>query len=187
MPIDWELQHSFLLAMALNYHSRDFVEGSYALDSPPMHEVIQHPWGNMFALMNLFSNSMMPLHAYGATLTRKERVQVIVDYDPKLISNISVCWIDSSTGANCGRCSKCQRARAMFKQAGVSTDGLFKEPTGPTASRKLPILNDYNVRMTLVVYADGAASLPKDDPQRDILDAHVQKLRRAYVRQLPYR
>lgn len=186
MPIDWELQHSFLLAMALHYHAPNFSEGSYALDFVPVQEIMQHPWGNCGALMDLFSTPSLPIQVYGKHLSRWERAQVIAAHNPALLQNLSVCWVDTSTGANCGRCNKCQRARAIFENIGISTEDMFVTH-GDLQSASLKVPSDYGVRMSITVYASWADFLRSDDPQRAILDAHVQQLRRAYVRQMPYR
>ncbi|WP_167852820.1 hypothetical protein, partial [Pseudotabrizicola sediminis] len=187
MSLDWELHHSFLLAMSLHYHSDLFSEGSYALDAPPINEIIQHPWGNCFALMHLFSLKALPLRAYGNLMHRAERAKFISNYSTELINKLSVCWVDTSTGSNCGHCLKCRRTRDIFDHIGISTKEMFKNHPDPSKNEKIRIPNDYTVRMKLVAYADWAMSIEKDTPRGRELEGNIERLRRSYVRQMPYR
>lgn len=187
MPMDWELQHGFLLAMSLHYHARTFAEGSYALDSSPEHEIIQHPWGNCAALMHLFSTSCLPIIPYCGQLHRGEKAKLIADFSHELVKNMSVCWVDVSTGSNCGKCSKCQRTKDMFESQGVSTSGLFRHDINNLTGIDLKVQKDYGVRMNLVIKFNWARSLKQGSPRRHELDINVEKLRREYVRQMPYR
>lgn len=187
MPIDWELQHSFLLAMALHYHADHFLEGCYALDANSEHELLQHPWGNCSALMHAFSTTRMPLVPYGHQLSRAERAEVIVNHDHALLPNISVCWVDVSTGKNCGSCKKCQRTHAMFQRLGVPTETMFLDAPKPLRPESMHIPRGYNVRMEASIARSWAESLTEKSGDKILLESHSRRLNRAYVKQMPYR
>ncbi|WP_371059929.1 hypothetical protein [Rhodosalinus sp. 5P4] len=187
MPMHWELQHSFILAMCLNYIGKEFCEASYALDLPPIHDVFQHPWGNSSILMDIFGRGDLPLVAFGHTLRRGERVRAIHDADPELVRQLSVCWRDTSTGGNCGKCLKCVRTRDMLHCAGIPDIGLFECDSQEIPGLDDGIPRDYDVRMAIVTYMDWATTPGLKDDRRQQLQQRIEKLRESYVRQMPYR
>ncbi|MBQ1202995.1 MAG: hypothetical protein IIX61_04200, partial [Loktanella sp.] len=187
MPNDWELQHSFLLAMALHYHADRFSEGCYALDSVAEHELMQHPWGNCSALMNAFTTKRLPLKAFGELLSRADRAEMIANYDPALLPNISVCWVDTSTGQNCGRCNKCHRTRALFDRIGAATDDMFLTPAAPLRAENLKIPRGSDVRMAASLVTSWVEAIEDGSDDHILLQSQLRKLRRNYVRLMPYR
>ena len=187
MPMDWGLQHSFLLAMALHYHSASFEEASYSIDSMPAHELIQHPWGNCSALLHAFSTDYLPFVTYGHLFSRSERARIIADFDNALLPQISVCWVDTSTGQNCGRCMKCQRTRAVFNLIGADTTTMFVNDPGPLRVDDFKIPENYKARMDASVVATWLEVTEKESGDYTLLKEHLVDLRRSYVRQMPYR
>jgi len=187
MSIDWELQHSFLLAMVLNYHSSDFCEGSYALDAPPVNEIVQHPWGNCSALMHLFSTKNLPLKSYGAELHRSEKVRNIYAFSNRLIRKLSICWQDTSIGGNCGICKKCLRFRDICQNSEIPTDGLFKREAEKDFWSSVRYSRDYRARIDLVMYADWVNSIDEGTEERQKMLELLEELRHHYVKKMPYR
>lgn len=182
MSIDWELQHGFLLAMALHYHSANFMEGSYALDIPSICDVVMFPWGNSAALLGLFSTEYLPIKSYASDLHRIEKVKKIYNHDKEILKSLSVCWSDTSKGSNCGVCNKCQRTRDLFERIGVDTALMFDRLPSENDVKMLNIRlkKNKNPRVALTMSSEWLSAPENIGP--DLMD-----LRRIYVRQMPYR
>ena len=199
MPLDWELQHSFLLAAALQFHAPAFDEASWALDLTLMDEPVLHPWGNMSVLQALFSTETLPIVTLNPFETRRDKARMIAEFAPEtgegsgqgpgaLIPHLSVCWVDQSTGGNCGRCFKCARTKLIFDTLGVDAGAMFATPPDTDA-----VLADTSVpgrmsklRLQIALTTGLYFALP-DGPVRRRLAQQARQMQEKYVRAMPYR
>ena len=198
MPIDWELQHSFLLATALQFHAEVFDEASWGLDLTLMDEPVLHPWGNMSVLQALCSTETLPIATLNPFETRRDKARMIAEFVPEaagseagagaLIPHLSVCWVDQSTGGNCGRCFKCARTKLIFDTLGVDASAMFATPpdTGKVLADTSVPRRMSKLRLQIALTTGLYFALP-DGPVRRRLMEQTRRMQVKYVRAMPYR
>ena len=188
LGIEWEMTHGMLLAAALHRMSGSFEEGAIGLDSGLAADFIMHPWGSSAALFALLETASFPLRSFSPTEWRTQKVKRIVDFDIGLLQDLSVCWKDISTGGNCGTCFKCLRTRVALDALGVDGSSLFHQAPPLMAFPELMTVprSFRDLRTSLVIYSE-THHFMRDGPERKAVGRMVKKLRRAYVRRLPYR
>lgn len=109
---NYKMQHAGMLASCLHcLGAIGFAHGAYAADYPRWQEIIAFPWGNLSGIADTLTTQSFPISHVGEEFGRSEKIKRIAVANPKLFSYMSVCWSDTTSGGNCGRCAKCMRTR----------------------------------------------------------------------------
>ena len=127
LRIRWGLFHTLLLAMCLRYAGRGLGFGGWAADYTDFEAFMSHPWGNNRIVASLIGTPGFHIHYLGAEVGRSKKVRSIIADSRPLIEHVSVCYSDSSSGGNCGKCEKCLRTRLNIATASSEMPHLFKE------------------------------------------------------------
>ncbi|MDT8344876.1 MAG: hypothetical protein RQ752_10655 [Thermohalobaculum sp.] len=188
LAVDWELTHALCLAMCLHALDGQFDAGGVGADVPEAGDLIQHPWGSGHAVFGLLGTRTLPIDRFNHTLRRPEKLARIVAHEPGLAHELSFCWRDTTIGGNCGACFKCMRTRMNFIAIGADATGLFRDtPDILTYVRALSVPKSFkDLRIALYHLGETHHFLP-DGPLKAALGHHVDALREAYVRAMPYR
>lgn len=185
--IQWDMTHSFNLAFCLHYLSSRYGFGSFAQDNTIIQDLFRAPWGNAAVFADLFSTPAFPITTYGTHINRVEKLDTVLAYEPSLISDLSVCFADKTTGGNCGKCPKCLRLRIALEALGQDTgNGLFEAyPDLVTAVNGLKIPKRLSgIRGHICRTTELVDALP-DGPVRDALLDHEAKLRARFHALMP--
>lgn len=127
LRIKWGFFHPLFLSACLRYSGSGLSFGGYAADVTDAEEFVAHPWGNNHVVANLSATPDFPLNFLGRELGRSAKVRAILADQRKIISDLSVCYSDKSTGKNCGKCEKCIRTRLNIATSGRELPELFTE------------------------------------------------------------
>lgn len=136
--MNWNMLHSVNLAMCLNALQPRLAEAAIAMDNSLTQQLARHPWGNCSELVAALSSEALPIRPLGERVTRVQKVGVIAAHDPALLDDLSVCYRDTSTGGNCGRCEKCIRTRLAMVCLGLDQSASF--PTTEPLEDLVPTL-----------------------------------------------
>ncbi|MCK0154501.1 hypothetical protein MWU49_12355 [Alcanivorax sp. S6407] len=68
----------------------------------------------------MWSCSKQTVRHYSARYSRIDKIKVIADYAPGLLSQARVCWKNTSGSYNCGCCEKCLRTLSELRLANAS-------------------------------------------------------------------
>lgn len=123
--MNWNMLHSVNLAMCLNALQPRLAEAAIAMDNSLTQQLTRHPWGNCSELVAALSSEALPIRPLGERVTRVQKVGAIAAHDPALLDDLSVCYRDTSTGGNCGRCEKCIRTRLAMVCLGLDQSASF--------------------------------------------------------------
>lgn len=123
---DWSFLHGLNLGMCLSVLSPVLDRGAIALDNTLGQDLVRNPWGNSLALSRAMSSDSFPIEGLCSDFDRVEKTRAIADYkNGVLLPDVSVCWEESSTGQNCGICTKCIQTRLNFVCAGLPEELAF--------------------------------------------------------------
>jgi len=188
LGIEWEMTHGMLLASALHRMAAEFEEGAVGLDAGFAAQFLMHPWGSSSALFALLSTAAFPIRGFNQIEFRTQKVGRIIEFDPVLLDHLSVCWKDKSTAENCGTCFKCLRTRVALDASGFDAAHLFREAPPLTAFAELmEVPKSFRALRASVVMNTETHHFMPEGPEKDAVGRIVKRLRRAYVRRMPYR
>jgi hypothetical protein len=125
LGINWDMLHGFNLGACLHFLSPLLSHGSFAQDDTNYQQRFRGPWGNFSYLPNLMSTEGFDVRTYGEEFDRVDKLRHVVEFDERLLSDLSVCFADKTQGGNCGRCFKCVITRAGFHALGISQKDCF--------------------------------------------------------------
>ena len=188
LPFEWEMLHGLNLAMCLQFHASRFSGGGVGLDYPLEGELMYHPWGSSLATCRMTSLPHFPITGFNTDTDRNQKSKAIVDFDPDLLQHLSVCYADTSTGGNCGKCFKCLSARLRFRALGHDFDGNCVE-TPPLDRIKdlLSMPKDFRNLRAYIASLSALVRIAPPGPIGDALAHHVVRMRRRYVKLSPWR
>ena len=183
---DYGLQHTGLLASCLYFIGSNFAAGGWAADDPYWGELVVFPWGNNAGLSQCLSLSQFAISHIGGGLTRSEKVAEISRQDRTLFKDMSSCFKERDTAANCGRCEKCMRTRLNLQaivDEQVRTECelmLFGNHVDLTDYvRDLAVRNDAKrLKRAILNYDELAVSLPEGELKQQV-ELHLARLMNA--------
>jgi hypothetical protein len=105
--------HGLTLASCLFLLSDLFEQGTLAADWTHEADFVVHPWGNNHLTNKYFSGSDYIVNTIGAEVGRTQKIASIVEAGIGL-ELLSFCRRTNVIPANCGRCTKCIRTKAMI-------------------------------------------------------------------------
>jgi hypothetical protein len=132
---DWGVHyHGAALAsvgLALAPHlGKVIIPASYA-------EADLHPWGSHPDLDPQWSSSRVSFLHDGAEATRPEKVRFIAGHQVAL-DHLRVCWLNTGSAYNCGRCEKCVRTMVNLRAVGALGNAkTLPTELAPSAMRKI--------------------------------------------------
>lgn len=178
LKIRWGLFHPLILTMCLRYTGAGLGFGGYAADTTHAEEFLIHPWGNNHEVARLMTTPDFPVHFLGAYSGRSAKARAIAPRR-QLLDNLSVCYADTSTGGNCGKCEKCLRTRLNLATGGFDDEGLFREQADLVAYvRRLRVpFNKTNRAAQALFFGDIYFDLP-DGELREAAGAFLERLLR---------
>ena len=178
VPCLWEMMHGLNLAMCLNCLAPRFELGGFALDYSGIEDLYRHPWGNSRPLASLLSRPSFPILTFGSDEGRIEKLEEIMRRAPAIADHLSVCWVDISTGNNCGRCHKCTITRLALHSCGIDDTVAFpKEPplaeliAGWSFPDSTPLQQVMRLRALELLW-----NLPADSPYRPLIADYDKRL-----------
>lgn len=182
----WELLHGFGLLTALYAVRGGFDEGGVGLDSSCLNDMLFFPWGSFEGLFRYASTPDFGIHAYNAQLRRGEKIQRIAEFDRGLFSQVSVCWTDTSTGGNCGKCLKCKRLAVFLQAHGVPMQTVFVTPPDPLAlfDGYRPPRSPRGATFALVTMTEAWSAMP-EGPEKQAARRHLETLKKRHRRGRP--
>lgn len=183
---EWQMLHGFALAYCLHFLSPLVARGAFALDYTIYQDLMRAPWGNNSAIPPLCSTDHFQLRGYGLYSDRVEKLRRVTETDESLLHHLSICYSDTSTGGNCGRCRKCLLTRAALVAIGASEQGLFSEtPDIADGIATLPLPTKIpGIRGVMARAAELADTLP-DGRLRDTFVTMEEQLRARYLALMP--
>jgi hypothetical protein len=113
--ISWE--HSFVAALVAALSNCKLVVGTGLVGSGEPYDHLVVPWGSTPITDHLLSSGSFEVMHDGATHSRTEKVNEIVEWH-KGIDNLRVCWEGDLKDRNCGVCEKCLRTKLNFLATG---------------------------------------------------------------------
>lgn len=181
--LNWDMMHGFTLAACLQLMSAKHDHGYIALDYAGYQELFAHPWGNNSILPHYFSTTGFPIAGVGKSKRRVDKLAAIAEFDTSLLSNLSVCFSETSTGGNCGRCVKCVFSRILFTALDLDERSAFlSTPSLEDAVDKMSVPKTYmGLRGRYLRVVETRQSLPKG-PLHDKVSNYEEALRRAYIK-----
>lgn len=183
---EWESLFSLNLAMCLHAQSAQFRAGAIGADMTLAQDLVSFPWGGNHALHSCFATADFAVLSLNARDGRTEKLRKIMAYDAGLIEHLSVCWSDTSTGGNCGRCPKCQRTKLNFLAAVGDIPDIFSgEASLNDYVRALKVPERFSrVRVELVMFADIHRDLPEGET-KDLVGKHLERLKLRHAQGMP--
>ena len=124
---NWDTHHIAILTSILRLAGSGLAWGGYAADVTEWGELTYAPGSNMNGFAKIAGTSEFHFRYFGSSESRDMKISEIAKIEPNLLKEISVCWIDTSTGGNCGRCSKCVRTRLALFAAGLPQTAIFED------------------------------------------------------------
>ena len=189
LKMNWNMLHTVNLAMCLNALQDRAAEGAVAMDNSLTQQLARHPWGNNSEMVAALSSEALPIRPLGERVTRVQKVGVIAAHDPALMTDLSVCYHDTSTGGNCGRCEKCVRTRLAMVCAGLEQQPTFPEtePLEDLVCRiKVRRRSVQAMRGQLVFTSDIERRLPSG-PLRDAVSELAERVYKTLLAREPAR
>lgn len=182
LRFNWGMMHGFVLAASLHVMERTHPAGRIALDYAGYQEVFNHPWGNSSVLPQYFSTSHFPIEGVGREKRRIDKLARIAEFDPDLPNMLSICFSDTETGGNCGKCFKCTSTRMLFHALDLDQAAAFQAtPSLEDAVDHLTVPKTFTaLRSRYLRISETLDALPKGS-LRDKLSSYEQALRRAYI------
>lgn len=80
--------------------------------------VLQIPWGTHLLAKSLLGSDRFRVYDDGYEFIRPEKLLLIADW-PEAMRNLRVCFKNTESHLNCGRCHKCVRTILSFRAAGL--------------------------------------------------------------------
>jgi hypothetical protein len=120
----WILGFNIGVSTLLQTLSNGCSHGIIAGDLAYSEELGIGPHGSHMVTNHLLGSARFPIIPTGGTLSRLERVGVLLKY-PILMKNLRVCWQDNAGGGNCGVCEKCVRTQLELIANGVEPSVCF--------------------------------------------------------------
>lgn len=124
---DWVNHHVAVLTSILKRSGAGLGWAGYAADVTLWGELTYAPGSNMKGFAETIGTPDFPFHYIGEHHSRAMKLAALAERAPEVLKNISVCWIDTSTGGNCGKCSKCLRTRLAAYAAGLDQTAIFDD------------------------------------------------------------
>lgn len=124
---NWDTHHIAVLTSILRLAGSGLEWGGYAADVTEWGELTYAPGSNMSGFAKIANTSDFAFKYFGGSESRDMKLSEIADQAPDLLKEVSVCWIDTSTGGNCGKCSKCIRTRLALYTAGLPQTAIFDD------------------------------------------------------------
>jgi hypothetical protein len=179
IQFNWEMGHAFNLIHALGFHSATYSSGKYALDFSATQDLSTHPWGNNVQLTQFAQFPGFQIDSIGKDTKRIEKIKRIASFNEALFDDLSVCWVDTTTGANCGVCSKCVLTRLAMRCADVDEKRSFKTDSDLLdLTKKLSTkFSEGSLKLKTVFFTDVLNSLP-DGELRDAVENYVNRCKR---------
>jgi len=180
LGINWDMMHGFNLGACLHFLSPYLSHGSFAQDDTSYQQRFRGPWGNFSYVPTLLRTEGFDLQTYGEEFDRVDKLRHVLEYDERLLSDLSVCFADKTLGGNCGRCFKCVITRAGFhaldipqKDCFVDTSSIATAVKAFRTPRKMSAVRGQMIRCSelLAVLPDG-----------EVRDAFVQMNKRLHRR-----
>ena len=182
----WEMLHSLNLAMCLHANSDLLTTGAIGADLTDIQDLTMHPWGTSHAMSDLFPTANMGILSLNRTRGRTEKLREICNKTPELVEKLSVCWVDTSTGNNCGKCIKCQRTKLNFLAAiGEVPDIFIENPSVVDFVQKLSVPKRSSEIKTELVQMSNIYQNLDEGELKSVLGVHLAKIKKAYVLRMP--
>lgn len=124
---NWDTHHIAVLTAILRLAGSGLDWGGYAADATERDELTYSPGSNKKGFVKISSTSEFEFKYFGETKSRDMKLRDISEVAPELLKEISVCWVDRSTGGNCGKCSKCVRTRIALHAANLPQTEIFDD------------------------------------------------------------
>ena len=176
----WEL--TFLLALAgpMAFCGRMVRGAGFGADLLPTEDHVLHPWGASHALASVLSTEQFKITAFNRHLGRTGKLAAIHREAPELLGQLSFCWQDTSTGGNCGTCSKCVRTKLNFIAAELEPPSIFRDPVSPAAwlRQARPPRSMSAARNDYIQLTDIHFNMASDEPLRPLVATYLARLRR---------
>jgi hypothetical protein len=121
--LDWE--HNFAATIGGIMHmvaSKSHRWGLLGSSEPYSHPIV--PWGSSPSTDYLVSGGVFSLVHDGAGYSRTEKAAFLANF-PEALKSLRVCYADTHSSSNCGRCEKCIRTRLNFLAVGVENAPMF--------------------------------------------------------------
>jgi hypothetical protein len=116
------ITHSFTLASCA-FLLRDLFEGAILpADRTPAQDMVTFPWGTNHVTNPYFKGTDFAIQTACAELSRTEKLAIM---SPDAWPYIAFCRNQKALPANCGKCNKCIRTKAMFIAATGTIPELF--------------------------------------------------------------
>jgi 7-cyano-7-deazaguanine synthase in queuosine biosynthesis len=175
---NWDQLHGFNLAACLNLFSNQYGFGAYAQDFTLAQSLYVHPWGNNQALSELFSTTNFPTKTYGTEATRIQKLGKVLEFDEKIVANMSVCYEDRSLGGNCGKCRKCLQLRANLEANNAANIATFAD-SAPIAKsvRQLEVPESISGIKTIMAFTTDLVDALPDNETRAAFADYENRLR----------
>ncbi|MFB8791396.1 MAG: hypothetical protein U7123_21810 [Potamolinea sp.] len=124
LPQDWEDAFGTAIASCLMLLQGGYNTGLIG-SSDPYHS-LNLPYGSNPITDSLLSSNTFQIICDGSAFTRLQKVEEIANWE-QACTNLRVCWQNSQSDKNCGRCEKCIRTILNFRVMGVGLPPCFAE------------------------------------------------------------
>ena len=81
-------------------------------------------WGSLFKLDKNYSSSILNILHNNNDVLRVAKIKFILDYDPKCLNFLRVCWINKDGKYNCTACEKCLRTLYPIELCGYKKQAI---------------------------------------------------------------
>jgi hypothetical protein len=125
---DWEDVFGTAIASCLMLLQRGYNTGLIGSSDP--YQALNLPYGSNPITDSLLSSNAFKIICDGAAFTRLQKVQEIANWK-EACTNLRVCWQNSQSDKNCGRCEKCIRTILNFRVMGIALPPCFEEDVTP--------------------------------------------------------
>lgn len=122
----WEMEFGAGLAACLHQFAGLAAVG--VLGSNEDYSRLVLPWGANPVTNHLLAGGTFAIQTECGGLTRTDRVGIIARR-PDIASRLRVCWEDTRSGRNCGKCEKCIRTNLNFLANGLEPYCFERRPT----------------------------------------------------------
>lgn len=121
---DWEDAFGTAIASCLMLLQRGYNTGLIGSSDP--YQALNLPYGSNPITDTLLSSNTFQIICDGAAFTRLQKVAEIANWE-QACTNLRVCWQNTQSDKNCGRCEKCIRTILNFKVMGFAVPPCFAE------------------------------------------------------------
>ncbi|NKB26556.1 MAG: hypothetical protein GKR99_02910 [Rhodobacteraceae bacterium] len=162
-----EAYYTLLLYSCLHFAGNSLARCGFAADQTIPESMLSTTASNVPGIDGFLGTPTLPFDHFGREPDRFEKIKVLYDRDPKLVSLLGFCFFDPVDGGNCGECEKCMRARFALDLNGMSQTLLFADTRDPVAFYENHTDNKRTTLLLTLYRLEGLALRTQPGPERD--------------------